>query len=478
MSLPRLSRRLALLVAAILLLAGCGRGPDEAAIRRDVANALSSAFGEGTFEIVRFERQGHSQTLDGREIVYFKTRLALARDLELAAWQGPNALLLAAILGSGPKGLYGIQPKGNHAGDVVAAFGSATYRAGAGGWTYEPAPPPAEKPAGTPPAGIEPPTPITTFTRAIESSLSALPRASATEVVEAELEQAQRRIEARLARLRRGYALASGPQHGEYWRFGSAVSTALHGGALLNIPSAGSGENIRLLEEQLVDFAIVQSDVAASAFATVRDMRALAALFPEPVHVIVPASSEITRISDLAEKKVATGAIGSGSRIDAMALIAAAEIPPERIPIETAPDATAALTLIANRAADAVIFTIASPSAQIRDFAARTPIRLVPIDGALRQRLRETYPSIIQLALPPGVYAGQLSEVQTVASTAILVTRADVPAEIVTRMLKTVFDETDYGRGGSVHGLLVRRDTARSGISIPLHAAADAFYNE
>jgi TRAP transporter TAXI family solute receptor len=72
---------------------------------------------------------------------------------------------------------------------------------------------------------------------------------------------------------------------------------------------------------------LVQSDVAAAAvtgdglFAAtgpLRKLRAAAALFPEPVHVIVRADSGLQSIADLAGHRVVLGNVGSGTRYTAL----------------------------------------------------------------------------------------------------------------------------------------------------------------
>ena len=88
-----------------------------------------------------------------------------------------------------------------------------------------------------------------------------------------------------------------------------------------NAETAGSVENVRLIGAKQADYALVQSNVAAMAAAgegpfaqggAVTSLRALGSLFPEPVHIVVPAASGIRTVEDLRGKRVALGAPDSG----------------------------------------------------------------------------------------------------------------------------------------------------------------------
>jgi len=52
-------------------------------------------------------------------------------------------------------------------------------------------------------------------------------------------------------------------------------------------------------------------------------LRALASLFPEPVHLVVPARSEIRRVADLRGKRVAVGLPDSGTHHTGLAVLQA-----------------------------------------------------------------------------------------------------------------------------------------------------------
>ena len=53
------------------------------------------------------------------------------------------------------------------------------------------------------------------------------------------------------------------------------------------------------------------------------DLRALASLYPEPVHIVVGADSPISDVAGLRGKRVDIGTAASGTQFDALAVLAA-----------------------------------------------------------------------------------------------------------------------------------------------------------
>jgi|WetSurSiteA1Bulk_404760.scaffolds.fasta_scaffold02608_8 TRAP-type uncharacterized transport system substrate-binding protein len=76
---------------------------------------------------------------------------------------------------------------------------------------------------------------------------------------------------------------------------------------------------------------------------------------------------------------------------------------------------------------------------------------------------------------PLGTDPGVPEPISTVAVAALLATTDDLPADTVERLLRGVFGEIDFARAGSAAGSQVSRRTARDGLPIPLHEAAERF---
>ncbi|MBK6736482.1 MAG: TAXI family TRAP transporter solute-binding subunit [Haliea sp.] len=89
------------------------------------------------------------------------------------------------------------------------------------------------------------------------------------------------------------------------------------------VATEGSVANAFLIESQQARAGVIQSDVAAAAVTgqgvfleagPLGHLRAVASLFPEPVHIIVRADSDIDSVADLAGRRLTLGSPQSGSR--------------------------------------------------------------------------------------------------------------------------------------------------------------------
>ncbi|MEG3982090.1 TAXI family TRAP transporter solute-binding subunit, partial [Microcoleus sp. T3B2] len=106
--------------------------------------------------------------------------------------------------------------------------------------------------------------------------------------------------------------LATGTKTGYYYPFGQAIAeVVMQQNPRLRIKvveTEGSDENMRRLEANEAQLAIVQNDTAA-----VPQARVIASLFKEVFHLIVSEQSGIESVSDLKGKHIALMAQGSGS---------------------------------------------------------------------------------------------------------------------------------------------------------------------
>ena len=79
------------------------------------------------------------------------------------------------------------------------------------------------------------------------------------------------------------------------------------------------------------------------------------------------------------------------------------------------------------------------------------------------------------VTLPPNTYPGQSDSVETVAATALLLATAALPDSTVEAVLGEVYGGIDFVAAGSIAGALISKATARVGLTLPLHPAAERF---
>ncbi|MBV8525890.1 MAG: hypothetical protein JOY71_27890, partial [Acetobacteraceae bacterium] len=205
-----MARRLTALVL-LLMLVGCGRAPETTQVRQDLANRLAEVYGSGMFEIAAVDGRGSSADSTSppggeRRVVYYDAELKPMRDIDLGAWNTPGVASLVTVLGAGPRGITGVKPGGNKAGDQILAHGTAIYRLEGDAW-HEVTPASFTPPVAPALATISPPSPSDRLLTALHDAVHALPAGTTPgerAVIDQELERALAAIQSRLTRLRQG----------------------------------------------------------------------------------------------------------------------------------------------------------------------------------------------------------------------------------------------------------------------------------
>ena len=252
--------------------------------------------------------------------------------------------------------------------------------------------------------------------------------------------------------------------------------------------SNGSVDNVRSVQDGLVDAAFSQSDIAYWAYTgtgifegeePLSSLRAIAALYPEHVHLVASVESGIEEVADLVGKRVSVDTQQSGTYVDAMLILEAFGLSEDDIDVEH---------LRPNAAADAMrmgeldaFFVVAGyPTAAISEIARTVPVRLVPIPEPDTAEMIEEYEFFSVGTVPGGTYEGVDEDVETLAVGAQWITSEAQPEELIYRITKALWNDATRRLldVGHPKGASVLIDTALDGIGIPLHPGAELYYRE
>lgn len=299
------------------------------------------------------------------------------------------------------------------------------------------------------------------------------------------------------------FRIATGETSATYYAIASEIAAAISnppGGARCDqggdcgvsgllaaaLASEGSVQNIRALRDGRVESAFVQADIAHGAQSgglewpgatRVPGLRAIAALYPEAIHLVAAAGSDIRQVSDLKGKRVSINVAGSGTRIDAQLVLEAAGLPDDRLILSALSTDEAARQMRAGEL-DAFFMVGGWPLPALSALAGQTDIRLVPIKGPLADRLKARHPFFRSETLPAGTYPGQDTPVSTLSVSSIWVTMEDQPEQLIhdiTRVLWNDYTQARLKRGHPAARAIDRRE-ALNGLSIPLHPGAAKYY--
>lgn len=253
------------------------------------------------------------------------------------------------------------------------------------------------------------------------------------------------------------------------------------------VSSRGSVDNINAIMSGLRNSGFAQSDVAYWAYTgtgtmegqpPAEDLRTIAALFEEHIHLVTLDSTGINSVADLKGKRVSLDEPGSGTYVDANLILEAAGLSQDDITVE-ALKGNAATEALRNGKVDALFIVAGYPTGALVELAAAADMKLVPIDGDGAKALTEKYGFFSTSEVPEGVYEG-VDAAATIAVGAQWFTNASEDEELIYNITKALWNEQtrELLDTGHAKGSSITAETALSGVGVPLHAGAERFYRE
>ena len=302
----------------------------------------------------------------------------------------------------------------------------------------------------------------------------------------------------------RFFRIATGPTGGTYFPVGALLAGAVSNppgsrpcaeGGNCGVPgliavtqtTQGSIENVDLLAAGSVESGFVQADVAFNAYAgkgrfaktgPVPQLRAIANLYPESLHVVVRREAGIAKIADLRGKRVAIGPPESGSSAVALLLLKAHGLSARSVKLSTQ-DPFAAADEMRAGTQDAMILVAGAPMPAIEELAQTVPIDLLPLSGPEIDRLLRENPFFSHREMPAGIYPDS-PPLATIAVGAQWLTTAAADEKMVYELARALWHPNTRRLldRGPTNARLIRLETALSGVSIPLHEGALRYYRE
>jgi TRAP transporter TAXI family solute receptor len=287
------------------------------------------------------------------------------------------------------------------------------------------------------------------------------------------------------------FRIGTGGTAGTYYPVGGAIANAVSQPGKIVVTaqaSNGSVANVTGIAGGQMESGFSQADVATWAQKgtgiyegkpNVPGLRLIANLYPESVHVVVKKGSGIKTVADLKGKRVALDEPGSGTLVNARAILAAyglkeSDIKPEYIKPNQAGDK------LKDGALDAFFFTGGAPAGAIAELAsAGGGIDILPIEGAAADTLRKSSPFFAPDVIAADTYKG-VGTVNTLAVGAQWVTGDKADTNTVYEITKALFSDAAQKQlaAGHAKGKFITKENAVKGAGIPFHPGAEKFYKE
>ena len=282
--------------------------------------------------------------------------------------------------------------------------------------------------------------------------------------------------------------MGTGGTSGTYYGYGGVLGQYIKNHADINVTvvsTDGSKANIQGIDAGNYQLGTVQSDVMAYAWEGSRSFeeegkidsfRVVAGLYAEAVQLITM-DPEIKSVADLAGKSVSIGAPGSGVYFNAIDVLNAAGLTENDIKAQyqSFADSTDALK---DGKIDAAFIVAGPPTPAITELCTTNDAYLVPIDGAIAEKLMADCPFYTIHKIPAGTYEGQTEDVSTVTVKATLIVSASASEDDVYKLTAAIFDNMENIEKENAKGAELSIENATSGMTAPFHAGAAKYFAE
>jgi len=299
--------------------------------------------------------------------------------------------------------------------------------------------------------------------------------------------------------------IATGGIGGVYYYYGTQISEILNKNNVASataIQTAASVDNMLLIRDKTDTakgtyfFATVLPDTAYFTVTGKHEKFAekpakasiMWMMYPNYLHVVTTDKSGITKLTDLQDKRVSTGAPGSGTEFTALNLLKAAKVDPDKFKKWEKLGAKESDEGLGNGTLDAYVWSGGLPTGSIVELSNTLKRKglnlfLVPLpetDPGVAAFMKEFSGLTDSLVIKKEVY-GTASDTPTLAFWNMFVCPESTPEDLAYKTVKAVFENTETLRAS----VKAARDTTPESsakfvgkAAIPFHPGAVKYYRE
>lgn len=279
----------------------------------------------------------------------------------------------------------------------------------------------------------------------------------------------------------------TGGDQGTYYGFGNVLAQRISSEtdtSVVAVVSAGSQDNIEMMDMNSYQLGFVQTDVMSYAYngtnlfaetGAISDFSTVAALYMEQVQ-IVTLDPNIKTVADLKGKTVSIGSSGSGVYYNALDILGAYGITESDIKptYQSFGDSVDALQ---DGKIDAAFVVAGAPTVAVSTLATTHQVYLVSIDQEHLDNLLSSSPYYSPYTIKTDVY-GTPEDCQTVAVGAVVIARDDVSEDAVYDVVSTIFNDKDAIAQSHDKGRELDLAFATSITTVPYHPGAAKYFAE
>ena len=283
-------------------------------------------------------------------------------------------------------------------------------------------------------------------------------------------------------------SIATGGTGGVYYPMGGGLAEIINnhidGYSATAEVTGASVENMGLIATGDADIAFALADTVAQAYGgTARFegqqlpmLRGLASVYANMVQIVALEGSGITTLEDLRGKRVSIGAPGSGTEVNAAAILEANgitydDIEEQRLNFNETADA------LANGDIDAGFWSVGAPTSSILNLATTQSITMIPLTEAEMTASMAAEPVFAMTTLPEGVYEG-VGATPVLGVPNVLVVSAEMDDDTVYAITKAMFENIAELQAVHPAANQTTVEFTLAATPVPLHPGAIRYFEE
>ena len=283
--------------------------------------------------------------------------------------------------------------------------------------------------------------------------------------------------------------LGTGGTGGTYFAYGNALKNVAEQESDIDMSiqiTAGSAANLRLIENNIVDMAIVQNDTLSDAYKgngefegnPLKITKAVAGLYTESYQIVVNKKLRLTSVEDLAGLRVSVGEEGSGVLKNAKNILRAYGMTVDDIDVRylSFEDAANALK---NGEIDAFFVTASAPTKAISELAdSNVAIDIISLDERAIRFLQDSYSGYSITTIKKGTYKGINRDITTVGVMAVLVANENMSSSNIETVLNLLKNHQESFNKISGNTINIFDESTLNSIEANFHKGANTWYSE
>ncbi|MCB1405986.1 MAG: TAXI family TRAP transporter solute-binding subunit [Rhodobacteraceae bacterium] len=284
-------------------------------------------------------------------------------------------------------------------------------------------------------------------------------------------------------------SIATGGTGGVYYPMGGGlaeiINNHIEGYSATAEVTGASVENMGLIATGDADLAIGLADTVQQAQTgtgrfegqQLEMIRGVASLYANMVQIVTLADSGITSLDDLRGRRVSIGAPGSGTEVNAGAILSANgisydDIDEQRLNFNETADA------LANGDIDAGFWSVGAPTSSILNLATTQSIAMLSLSDDEIAAAIAADPIFAQTVLPGGLYTGVDTDTAVLGVPNVLVVSSEMSDDLAYAITRAMFE--NIAELQAVHPAANQTTVAftLAATPVPLHPGAIRYYEE